>query len=103
MNKKFSCTAILTLVFSQAIAAGDAEQGKIKAETCYGCHAEPNYFNVYPSYRVPKLAGQHPEYIVEALKAYKNGTRNHPTMTANAANLNDQDMLDIAAFLSAAK
>lgn len=58
------------------------------------------YFNAYPTYRVPKLGGQSPEYIVAALKAYQDGKRAHDTMHAQAAQLSEQDMLDIAAFLS---
>lgn len=81
-------------------AKGDPAAGAVKAETCFGCHASPNYFNVYPSYHVPKLGGQRPEYIVEALKAYQDGLRDHGTMEANAANLSEQDMLDIAAYLA---
>ena len=61
-----------------------------------------NYTNVYPSYHVPKLGGQHPEYIVAALKAYKSGDRPHSTMHAQAASLSDQDMADIAAYLTKA-
>ncbi len=97
-------TLLITLLTatSQTMAAGNPEAGKSKAETCYGCHAQANYFNVYPSYKVPKLAGQSPEYIVEALKAYKAGDRKHETMKANAANLSEQDMADIAAYLSTA-
>ena len=96
------CLAIALITLS-AQAAGDATAGKSKAETCFGCHAIPNYFSVYPSYHVPKLAGQRPEYIVEALKAYKAGTRQHKTMHANASNLSEQDMQDIAAYLSTAE
>jgi len=88
---------------SVAAAAGDAEAGRYKADTCLGCHATPSYTNVYPTYHVPKLGGQHAEYIVAALKAYKAGQRGHRTMHANAVSLNDQDMEDIAAFFSSAK
>ena len=94
---------ILSLLTLNCLAAGDVQAGKAKAETCLGCHAVPNYANVYPQYRVPKLAGQRPEYLVEALKAYQSGKRTHATMQANAGTLSDQDMLDIAAFLSAAQ
>jgi cytochrome c553 len=90
----------ITLWSLTAHAVGDAEAGKAKADTCYGCHAVPNYSNAYPAYHVPKLAGQRPEYIVEALKAYKSGSRKHGTMHANAANLSTQDMEDIAAYIS---
>jgi cytochrome c553 len=92
----------MLIASSQVFAAGDPEAGRIKAETCLGCHAIPNYTNVYPSYHVPKLAGQNADYIVQALKAYQNGQRKHGTMLANASNLSAQDMADIAAFFSSA-
>ena len=81
-------------------AEGDPEAGKSKALPCMGCHGIPGYFNVYPSYRVPKLGGQHQAYIVAALQAYKNGQRSHKTMIAQATTLNDQDMQDIAAYFA---
>jgi len=83
-----------------AFAAGDAEKGKTLSYTCLGCHGIANYNNVYPTYRVPKLRGQHPEYIVAALKAYRSGERSHGTMHAQAASQSDQDMEDIAAYLA---
>jgi cytochrome c553 len=85
-----------------ALAAGDAEAGRVKANTCMGCHGIPGYSNVYPTYRVPKLGGQHAAYITAALKAYKTGERPHTTMHAQAESLSDQDIEDIAAFLTAA-
>ena len=57
-------------------------------------------FQRYPTYHVPKLGGQSAGYIQSALKAYKDGTRQHGTMRANADNLTDQDMADIAEFLT---
>jgi cytochrome c553 len=90
------------LVAAQAGAAGDPAAGRIKAETCLGCHGVANYANVYPSYHVPKLAGQNAEYIVQALQAYLNGQRQHGTMHANASTLSGEDMADIAAFFSSA-
>jgi cytochrome c553 len=81
--------------------AGDAAKGELKALTCTGCHGVESYTNVYPSYNVPKLGGQHAEYIVAALKAYKSGERAHSTMHANASNLSEEDMADIAAYFAA--
>ena len=81
-------------------AAGDAKRGADLAYTCNGCHAIPNYKNVYPTYSVPKLHNQRPEYLVAALKAYKSGDRSHGTMHAQASSMNEQDMKDIAAYLS---
>lgn len=83
-------------------AQGDAEAGRIKASTCIGCHGISDYRNVYPTFRVPKIGGQHAAYIESALKAYRSGQRSHPTMQGQASSLTDQDIADIAAFLSQA-
>ncbi len=82
-------------------AAGDAAAGEQKAYTCLGCHGVKHYVNTYPSYHVPRIAGQHTEYLVAALQAYRAKTRSHPTMQANSALLSDQDIEDIAAWFSA--
>ena len=81
-------------------AAGDAERGAILADTCMGCHGIPGYRNAYPSFRVPKLGGQHPDYIVLALQGYQNQTRPHNTMHAQAAMMSAQEMRDVAAFFA---
>lgn len=83
-------------------AEGNVEAGRVKANTCMGCHGIPNYNNAYPTYRVPKLGGQHKEYIVAALKGYRGGERPHPTMRAQASSLSDQDIEDIAAYIERA-
>ena len=70
-----------------------------KKAMCEGCHGIPDYRMAYPEvYEVPKLGGQHPRYIVTALKAYKDGTRAHATMQAIASSLTEQDMADLAAY-----
>jgi cytochrome c553 len=91
---------LLSLSASTALAAGDAEQGRYKANTCLGCHGAPGYSNAYPTYHVPKLGGQHAEYIAAALRAYAAGQRQHPTMHANAVTLSEQDIADIAAYFA---
>jgi cytochrome c553 len=79
---------------------GDAKRGKDLSNTCLGCHGIPGYRNAYPNYSVPRLEGQHPEYIVAALQAYRSGDRSHLTMHSQASSLSDQDMADIAAYFS---
>lgn len=81
---------------------GDPVAGRVKASTCMGCHGIPNYSNVYPSFHVPKLGGQQAAYLVSALQEYKNGKREHPTMHGQASSLSEQDIRDIAAFLTQA-
>ncbi len=80
--------------------AGDAKRGHDLSYTCMGCHAIPNYKNVYPTYSVPKLRGQRPEYLVAALKAYKSGERSHGTMHSQASSMSDQDMADMAVYIA---
>jgi len=91
--------AALALPFDGARAA-DPEAGKIKSYTCTGCHGIPGYNNVYPTYKVPKIAGQNYEYLAAALRAYRDGERHHGTMELQAASLSDTDIEDIAAYFA---
>jgi len=91
---------ILSVGLQAAVAEGDPEAGRMKAETCLGCHASPNAENTYPMYKVPKVGGQHAEYLAAALRAYRDGQRPHMTMQANAADLSDQDIEDISAYFA---
>ena len=79
--------------------AGDQKAGAMKVAMCIGCHNIPGYPSSFPEvYKVPKIAGQNAKYIAAALTAYRKGDRRQPTMRAIAASLNDQDILDVAAF-----
>lgn len=89
---------ILAAGTNSALAQGDPAAGKELAYTCMGCHGIDGYRNAYPSYRVPKLGGQRAAYIENALKAYRDGTRPHPTMQAQGGSLSDKDIADIAAW-----
>ncbi len=82
---------------------GDVARGKVWAFTCAGCHGIPGYMNAYPEYNVPKLGGQNADYIEVALQGYRAGTRHHQTMQAQAQTMSDQDIADIAAYLSSLK
>ena len=88
------------ILFSLTLSISNADEytGREKSETCLGCHAIEGYNNTYPTYKVPKLGGQHSDYIVSALKSYQKRDRNHETMHANASGLSDQDIIDIAKY-----
>jgi cytochrome c553 len=97
-----AAAAIAAAAVTGANAAGDAVAGKGKVFQCQGCHGIADWKTAFPEvYRVPKLAGQKPAYIVAALNAYKKGERDFATMRAIAAELSDQDMADIAAYYGA--
>jgi cytochrome c553 len=103
MGRYLMLTAVLLACSQTASAApGNADAAKAKLSMCIGCHGIPGYRTSYPEvYSVPKLGGQHPEYIVRALQAYKDGERSHPSMQGIAGSLPEQDMADIAAYYSA--
>jgi cytochrome c553 len=86
-----------------AQAAGDAAAGKNKVFQCQGCHGIADWKTAFPEvYRVPKLGGQKADYIVSALKAYKSGERDFPTMRAIAGPLTDDEMQKLANYYSSA-
>lgn len=92
--------ALMVCLSGIAHGSGDVDAGRLKADPCLGCHGIASYQNVYPTYHVPKLGGQSAAYIVSALRAYRSQDRQHPTMFSQAHDLSDDDMADIAAYLS---
>lgn len=85
----------MAVLVGQAHAAGDAAAGKTKTESCAGCHGEDGNAAV-PMF--PKLAGQHPSYLVKQLREFKSQKRVDPTMNAMAESLSDADIADIGAW-----
>ncbi|MCC5073068.1 cytochrome c [Xanthomonas campestris pv. campestris] len=83
--------------------SGNAGNGRQLAYTCQGCHGVTGYKNAYPSYRVPKIGGQSAQYLTQALTEYRQGKRKHPTMQAQAQSFSEQDIADIATYLSTLK
>ncbi|MDX1487126.1 MAG: c-type cytochrome [Acidiferrobacterales bacterium] len=85
------------LACTVAYAAGDTAAGEAKSAACAACHG-PDGNSVNPEW--PKLAGQHPAYLVEQLRAFKAGHRQNATMAPMAKNLSEQDMQDLAAYFA---
>ncbi|MCB1858563.1 MAG: cytochrome c4, partial [Gammaproteobacteria bacterium] len=83
-----------------AQAAGDPDRGKQRASVCFGCHG-PDGQSLNPEY--PNLAGQMELYLIKQISAFRSGERKNPLMTPMAAQLNDQDVLDVAAYFSSQK
>lgn len=93
------CGLAASALPAYAAEAGDAAAGKSKNGMCIGCHGIEGYRTAFPAvYSVPKIGGQHADYIVSALRAYKSGERAHPSMRGIAAGLSDKDMADLAAY-----
>ncbi len=79
---------------SAKIAKPDLVKGEASyTAVCAACHGADGNSGT-PSN--PKLAQQHPEYLLEQLQAFKSGKRNNPIMSGFASALSDEDMKNIA-------
>jgi len=100
MRKFITLLFIVPILASEGQAAGDPGAGKEKSQVCAACHAADGN-SIQPVW--PKIAGQHPEYLVKQLTDYRNGDRENAQMSPMAANLSDEDIADLAAFYSSQK
>ena len=97
MKKLVLPAAALTLLLCAPAMAGDPAVGQALSKTCAACHgADGNS----ASAEFPRLAGQHEDYLVRALKDYQSGARKNPIMAPQAANLTPRDIGDLAAYFS---
>ena len=102
MSKLLLAVVALCVSFSvQARGNADSGQELAKSKACMTCHGADG--NKPSAPEQPVLAGQYPDYIVKALKDYKNGKRNNAIMKGFASGLTAQDMEDLAAWFSSQK
>lgn len=92
------CMIGFTLVSGtmSAFATGNPQRGLEISTVCQSCHGIDGNLSLQDDY--PKLGGQHYDYLVHALKAYRSGDRNHAIMSGFAVGLSDQDIEDLAAW-----
>lgn len=85
------------------VKAGDVAAGEATyaAKGCMGCHG-PGGHSPNPD-TFPKTAGREESYLVTQLKAFRAGDRTNPMMSPMAANLTDEEIGNLAAFLSSQK
>ena len=100
MKKTTIIVGALSLLLSTSVMAGSAEEGKKKASSCTSCHGMNGKSN---NPNNPNLAGQKKNYLIKALKAYRDKTRVDPMMNSLTASLSDADIDDIATFYSSVK
>ncbi|MFZ4552596.1 MAG: c-type cytochrome [Aquabacterium sp.] len=86
-------------------SVGNAAMGKVKAESerCIECHGEDGNGAGHsngPEGKFPKLAGQHPAYILKQIRDFRSGARLHDQMAIMARSVSDEDVLDIAAYFA---
>ncbi|WMW79049.1 cytochrome c [Undibacterium cyanobacteriorum] len=103
--KKIVLAIAMIAASSTAFAGGNIAAGKEAAAkfNCASCHGDKFTNPIDPSY--PKLAGQHKDYLVQALKAYQRGAnglagRSNAIMEGQAKALSNADIENIAAYLN---
>lgn len=67
------------------------------AAVCVACHAADGNSAIPVN---PKLAQQHPEYLVKQLQEFKSGKRANAIMSGFAATLSEEDMRNIAYWVA---
>ena len=115
---KLVSTSLISYVLAAVLAvpvvsqaAGEAAPAKaakpdlVRGEKSYGavcvaCHGADGNSGTPAN---PKLAQQHPEYLVKQLQEYKSGKRKNAVMQGFASTLSEDDMRNIAFWVSSQK
>ena len=97
LKNSLPLSVLLACIWTVSASAADITAGEQKAANCMGCHGPKGKSS---SAQWPNLAAQQSTYIVSQLNAFKTGTRNNPMMQSMAANLNDDDINNLAAYYS---
>lgn len=95
--------ALAALSLSAHAQAVKPDLGKGAAsfgQVCAACHAADGNSVIGAN---PKLAGQHPEYLVKQLTEFKSGKRANAVMSGMSAALSDEDMRNIGFWLASQK
>lgn len=108
MTYLFAALLAAPVVSRAADAAAPAKVAKpdlVRGEAtytavCIACHAADGNSGTPVN---PKLAQQHPEYLIKQLQEFKSGKRNNPVMKGFASALSDDDMKNIAYWVAAKK
>lgn len=97
------CAAAAALSFSvhaqsakPDLAKGAAQYGQV----CVACHAADGNSTTPAN---PKLAQQHPEYLVKQLREFKSGKRDSAVMKGFVAGMSEDDMRNIAYWVASQK
>jgi len=107
--KSFASFLMTALVAGSAFAASDAPKAAkpdlAKGEAgftavCAACHGADGNSGTPVN---PKLAQQHPEYLVKQLQEFKSGKRANPVMSGFAAQLSEDDMKNISWWVASKK
>ena len=90
--------AYLASIGGETVAAGGSKNVSFdKAQACVACHGN-NGVSVNAMW--PTLAGQHEDYLLQALESYRDGSRKDPVMGAQAALIGAEDVAILAKYFA---
>lgn len=90
--------AYLASIGGDTVAAGGSKDASFdKAQSCAACHGN-NGVSVNAMW--PTLAGQHEDYLLQALNSYRDGSRSEPVMGAQAALIAEEDVAILAKYFA---
>jgi len=90
--------AYLASIGSETVAAGGTENASLdKAQACTACHGN-NGVSVNAMW--PTLAGQHEDYLLQAMAGYRDGSRKDPVMSAQASLIAEEDLAVLAKYFA---
>lgn len=90
--------AYFASIGGDTVAEGGSEAPPFdKAAACTACHGR-NGISVNAEW--PTLAGQHEDYLLRALTAYRDGSRKDPVMRAQAAIIAEEDVAKLAKYFA---
>jgi cytochrome c553 len=92
-----ACLAVCFTAQDRA-EAGDAKEGRAKAESVCGvCHGVDGLAKIPEA---PNLAGQSENYLTEQIAAFKSGERKNEMMSVVVQDLSETDIENLAAYYS---
>lgn len=94
---------VFSSVAGEAATAAKPDLAKGEASfsgVCAACHAADGNSLIPVN---PKLAQQHPEYLIKQLTEFKSGKRENAVMTGMTAALSEEDMRNISYWLNSKK
>jgi cytochrome c553 len=96
-----TAASVVSAQAAEPAAKADVAKGQASfAAVCAACHGADGNSAIPAN---PKLAGQHPQYLVKQLSEFKSGKRANGVMMGMASVLSDDDMKNVAAWLASQK
>ena len=99
----FSAVALAVVSLSAQAQAAKPDLNKgaaLYGQVCVACHAADGNSSIPAN---PKLAQQHPEYLVKQLQEFKSGKRDNAVMKGFAAAMSEEDMRNVSYWLASQK